>query len=294
LPSLRDIRRRIRSIQNTQKITKAMQVVAATRLRRAQQQVQAARPYAEKMVEVLQTTSELATEYRHPFLERREGGRAVMILVTTDKGLCGALNVNTIRAATRYLNEGFRERQAWVTIGRKGSLFLARFRREIVADASGLSDRPAIAEILPVITVALQEYLEGRVDAVLLAYARWISTLRQQATVQTLIPLEVPARERGEEERRGPKADYIYEPDPEAVLDVLLPRYVETQVYQALLENKASEYSARMIAMQNATEAAGDLIKNLTLTANKVRQATITTELMEIVGGAEALKSTST
>jgi F-type H+-transporting ATPase subunit gamma len=290
VPSVRDLRNRIRSIQNTQKITKAMQVVAATRLRRAQQQALAARPYAEKMVEVLQTTSELAKEYRHPFLEQREGKRAVMILVTTDKGLAGALNVNNIRAATRYLNENHPGEQRFVTIGRKGFLFLSRFRREIIADASGLSDRPAISEILPVITVALQEYMEGRADTVLLTYAKWISTLRQQPTVQRLVPLELPKREEG----GPPNADYIYEPDPEAVLDVLLPRYVETQIYQALLENKASEYSAKMIAMQNATEAAGELITNLTLVMNKVRQANITTELMEIVGGAEALKTTST
>jgi F-type H+-transporting ATPase subunit gamma len=289
LPSLRDIRRRIRSIQNTQKITKAMQVIAATRLRRAQQQAQAARPYAEKMVEVLQTLSERATEYKHPFLERREGGRALMVLVTTDRGLCGALNVNTIRAATRYLAENHPQEQKFVTVGRKGYQFLARFRRHILAEVSGLSDRPALGEVLPVLTVALQEYMEGRADVILLAYARWISTLRQEATVQTLVPLELPHRAEGE---GGPTADYLYEPDPEGVLDVLLPRYVESQVYQALLENKASEYSARMIAMQNATEAAGDLITSLTLTANKVRQATITAELMEIVGGAEALKST--
>ena len=266
-----------------------MQVIAATRLRRAQQQAQAARPYAEKMVEVLQTLSERATEYKHPFLERREGGRALMVLVTTDRGLCGALNVNTIRAATRYLAENHPQEQKFVTVGRKGYQFLARFRRPILAEVSGLSDRPALGEVLPVLTVALQEYMEGRADVILLAYARWISTLRQEATVQTLVPLELPHRAEGE---GGPTADYLYEPDPEGVLDVLLPRYVESQVYQALLENKASEYSARMIAMQNATEAAGDLITSLTLTANKVRQATITTELMEIVGGAEALKST--
>jgi F-type H+-transporting ATPase subunit gamma len=289
LPSVRDLRNRIRSIQNTQKITKAMQVVAATRLRRAQQQALAARPYAEKMVEVLETTSELAKEYRHPFLEQREGDRAVMILVTTDKGLVGALNVNNIRAATRYLNEHHRQHQRFVTIGRKGFSFMGRFRREVIADASGLSDRPAISEILPVITVALQEYMEGRADVVLLTYAKWISTLRQQPTVQRLVPLELPKREQGQ---AAPSADYIYEPDPEAVLDVLLPRYVETQIYQALLENKASEYSAKMIAMQNATEAAGELITSLTLTVNKVRQANITTELMEIVGGAEALRGT--
>jgi F-type H+-transporting ATPase subunit gamma len=289
VPSLRDIRRRIRSIQNTQKITKAMQVIAATRLRRAQQQAQAARPYAEKMVEVLQTLSERATEYKHPFLERREGSRAVMVLVTTDRGLAGALNMNTIRAATRYLSQNQLE-QNYVTIGRKGYQFLARFRRNILAEVSGISDRPALGEILPVLSVALEEYMEGRADMILLAYAKWISTLRQQPTVQILVPLELPRRAEGEPR---PTADYLYEPDPEGVLDVLLPRYIESQVYQALLENKASEYSARMIAMQNATEAAGDLITSLTLTANKVRQATITTELMEIVGGAEALRSSS-
>src|SRR5258708_5011704 len=194
MPAFRDIVRRIDSIRNTQKITKAMQVVAATRLRKAQAAVQATRPYSEKMLEVLQTVGERATEYKHPFLVRREGKRAVMILVTTDKGLAGAINVNNIRAATRYMNEHYTEGQRYVTIGRKGR-------------------------------------------------------------------------------------------------DGLLPRYVETQVFQAVLENKASEYSAKMIAMQNATNAAGDLIDALTLFANKVRQAGITTELMEIVSGAEAMRA---
>jgi F-type H+-transporting ATPase subunit gamma len=228
VPAFRDIVRRIDSIRNTQKITKAMQVVAATRLRRAQAAVQATRPYSEKMLEVLQTTAERATEYKHPFLVRREGKRAVMILVTTDKGLCGAINVNNIRAATRYMNEHHTEGQRYVTIGRKGRDFLLRYRREVIAEG-----------------------------------------------------------------KAGPSADYIYEPDPESVLDGLLPRYVETQVFQAVLENKASEYSAKMIAMQNATNAAGDLIDALTLYANKVRQAGITTELMEIVSGAEAMRASS-
>jgi len=287
LPAYRDIVRRIDSINNTKKITKAMQVVAATRLRKAQQAVQATRPYAEKMLEVLQTAGERATEYKHPFLVRREGKRAVMILVTTDKGLCGALNVNSIRAGTRYMSEHFPEHQQYVTLGRKGRDFLLRFRREVIADASGLPDRPSIAGILAGVAVALQEYEKGSVDAVLLCYAKWISTLRQEPVVRTLIPAEIPQREKTE----GPRADYIYEPDPESVLDALLPRYVETQVYQAVLENKASEYSAKMIAMQNATNAAGDLIEALTLYANKVRQAGITTELMEIVSGAEALRA---
>jgi F-type H+-transporting ATPase subunit gamma len=287
LPSLRDIRRRIQSVKNTQKITRALQVVAATKLRRAQQSVLAARPYAEKMVEVLQTTAERATEYRHPFLEQREGKRAVLILVTSERGLAGALNANTIRAATRYINEHDPERPRFVTIGRKGRDFLVRYRREVIADASGLPDlSPRLAQILPAVTVAMDEYRKGEADVVLLAYAKWISTLRQEPRVDTLVPVTIPARE-GE---HPPAADYIYEPEPEDVLEALLPRYVETQVYQAVLENLASFHSAQMIAMQNATSAAGDMIEGLTLTANKVRQASITTELVEIVSGAEALR----
>jgi F-type H+-transporting ATPase subunit gamma len=271
-------------MQNTQKITKAMQVVAATRLRRAQAAVQATRPYAEKMIEVLQTTAELATEYRHPYLEQREGSRAVMLVVTSDRGLCGALNSNTLRAVTRYVNERHRGQARYVTVGRKGRDFLIRYGRDVVADVSGLPDRPGIGPVLPAIHAALEEYDEGRADTVVLAYSRWVSTLRQEPVVRTLLPIEIPER------REGPSADYLYEPGPEEVLDALLPRYIESQVYEAVLENQASFYSAQMIAMQNATNAAGDLIDSLTLTANKVRQATITTELMDIVGGAEALR----
>src|SRR5438067_10466464 len=262
-----------------------MQVVAATRLRRAQAAVQATRPYADKMLEVLQTVSERATEYKHPFLIRREGKRAVMILVTTDKGLAGAVNVNNIRTGTRYMSQHYPDQQRYVTLGRKGRDFLLRYRRDVIAEVSNLPDRPSQGQVLPAVTVALEEYTKGNVDAVLLCYAKWVSTLKQEPTVRVLIPAEIPARERA---ASGPRADYIYEPDPESVLDGLLPRYVETQVFQAVLENKASEYSAKMIAMQNATNAAGDLIDSLTLYANKVRQAGITTELMEIVSGAAA------
>ena len=289
MPAFRDIVRRIDSIKNTQKITKAMQVVAATRLRKAQQAVQAARPYAEKMIEVLQTASERATEYKHPFLIRREGKRAVMVMVTTDRGLCGAVNVNNIRAGTRYMQENYPDNPRYVTIGRKGRDFLLRFRRTVLAEVSGISDRPSVSEVLPVISVALEEYTKGNVDAVLLCYAKYVSTVRQEPTVLTLIPAEIPQREK--QESSGPRADYIYEPDPESVLDGLLPRYVETQIFQAVLENKASEYAAKMVAMQNATTAAGDLVQSLTLYANKVRQAGITTELMEIVSGAEAMRA---
>ena len=295
MASLRDIRARIRSIQNTRKITKAYQVVSATKLRRAQQAVQAARPFADKMLQVLETTSERATEYAHPFLQRREGERAVVILVTTDKGLCGALNVNALRAANRYLTEHHLKAR-WVTIGKKGRDFLSRFGRDIISDASELGDKPSFAAILPAITVALQEFQKGEADTVLLVYEKWISTLRQEPTVRVMLPIVIPKREDAGGEggaRPSTTADYIYEPGPEEVLDALLPRYVETQVFQAVLENKASEHSARMIAMQNATDAAGEVIEELSLYANKVRQAMITTELMEIVGGAEALRSSS-
>jgi len=290
MPAFRDIVRRIDSIRNTQKITKAMQVVAATRLRKAQAAVQATRPYADKMVEVLQTVSERSTEYKHPFLVRREGKRAVMILVTTDRGLAGAINVNNIRAATRYMQENYPDHPRYVTLGRKGRDFLLRYRRDVIAEVSNLPDRPSQAQVLPAVTVALEEYAKGTTDAVLLCYAMWVSTLKQVPTVRVLIPAEIPARDR---EATGPRADYIYEPDPESVLDGLLPRYVETQVFQAVLENKASEYSAKMIAMQNATNAAGDLIEALTLFANKVRQEGITTELIDIVSGAAAVSASS-
>ena len=287
MPSLRDVRSRIRSVQNIQKITNAMQVVAATKLRKAQQAVRATRPYAEKMLEVLETTAERATEYRHPYLEKREGDSVLVILVTSDKGLAGALNSNTIRAVVRHVNQHHKGQARYVTLGRKGRDFMARYRRDIVADASGLKDRPGIAAILPAVAAAMDEFNEGRVDNILLAYARWVSTLRQEPMVRKLLPFDIPKREEG----AAPGADYIYEPDPESVLDALLPRYVETQVYQAVLENQASFYSAQMIAMQNATNAAGDFIQDLTLTANKVRQETITMELMDIVGGAEALRA---
>src|SRR5437660_2636095 len=205
MPAYRDIVRRIDSIRNTQKITKAMQVVAATRLRRAQAAVQATRPYAEKMLEVLQTAGERATEYKHPFLVRREGTRAVMILVTTDKGLAGAINVNSIRAATRYMQEHYPDQPKYVTLGRKGRDFLLRVRRNVIAETSGLPDRPSIAAILSSVAVALEEYTRGDVGAVLLCYAKWISTLRQEAVVGTLIPAAIPVRAQD----ASPPAAYI-------------------------------------------------------------------------------------
>jgi F-type H+-transporting ATPase subunit gamma len=295
LPSLRDVKRRIASVENTKKITKAQEIVAATKVRKAQQKVQGARPYAEKMLEVLQTTAERASEYRHPWLEQREVKQALLILITSDRGLAGGLNVNTIRAANRFMNDRYPRDWKVVTIGRKGREFMTRFQRELVGEVTGIPDLPGEKETLAATRVAIDEFNEGRVDAVTLAYSKAVSTMKQEPQVRVLIPVEIPGREgereQGDRQRDdNPGGDYIYEPDPEGVLDALLPRYVETQVYQALLENQASEHSARMIAMRNATENAGDLIEDLTLTMNKVRQTTITTELMEIVGGAEALR----
>src|SRR2546426_2714849 len=177
-----------------------MQVVAATRLKRAQAAVQATRPYSEKMLEVLQTAAERATEYRHPFLVRREGKRGVMVLITTDKGLCGAINVNNIRAGTRFMNENYPDGQRYVTVGRKGRDFLLRYRREVIAEVSGVSDRPTVAEVLPAITVALEEYAKGNTDAVVLCYSKWVSTMKQEPEVRVLIPAEIPAREAGQED----------------------------------------------------------------------------------------------
>ncbi len=286
MPSLREVRRRIRSTQSTQKITKAMQVVSATKLRGAQEAVRRARPYSDKIDQVLTSTAQRATHFRHPYLTRREGDRALVIVITADQGLCGALNSNTLRAVNRYVNENHRGQARYVAIGRKGESYLARFRRDIVASATGIPDRSGIAPILPAVRAALQTYDQDEVDTVLLAYAHFITTLRQEATVRTLLPIQIPEPDPDQ----GLVADYEYEPDAAHVLDALLPRWVETEVYQALLENQASFHSARMIAMQNATNAADDMITSLTLTANKVRQAAITTELMEIVGGAEALR----
>src|SRR2546430_3793197 len=224
MPSLRDIRRRIRSNQNMQKITKAMQVVAATRMRRAQQAVQATRPCAEKMLEVLQTTAERATEYRHPCLEQRSGDRALFIVVTSDRGLCGALNTNLLRAVNRHVNQHFRGQARYVTIGRKGRNFLARYRRDIVADTSGLKDRPGEAAILPAVRAALDEYDQGRVDTVLLGFSRYVSTLRQVPVVRTLPPIAIPGRQGG----APPPAGYIYAPGPEEGLDQPPPPHLQT------------------------------------------------------------------
>jgi F-type H+-transporting ATPase subunit gamma len=282
MASLRDLRRRIRSVKSTQKITKAMELVAAAKMRRAQERVEAARPYAEEITNVIADIFKRDPEYKHPYLEVRDVQKRLVVLITTDRGLVGALNSNNIRLALREMNESPGAASV-VTIGRKGRDMMRRLRKELVADRSGLGDRPSMGDVLPAIRVAMEQYETGDVDQVDLVYAQFISAGRQRAVARRLLPLEVP-------EATGKlAADFIYEPEPKDVLDALLPRYVESQIYQALLENLASQQAAQMVAMRNASDNASDLIQDLTLTANTVRQSTITTELMEIVGGAAAL-----
>ena len=282
MPSLRDIRRRVRAVQNTRKITKAMELVAAAKMRRAQERVTAARPYADEIASVMVELMRRNPEYKHPYLQVRDVQRRVLILVTADRGLAGALSANNIRLALQEMNRAGVPVSV-VTIGRKGRDMMRRLRKDLIADVSNIGDRPTMGDILPAIRVAMEQYENEEADQVDVVYARFVSAGRQVATVRRLIPVMPP------EDVERLTTDFLYEPEPQDVLDALLPRYVEVQVYQAVLENLASEQAARMVAMRNATDNADDLVDALTLTANKVRQATITTELMEIVGGAEAL-----
>ena len=283
MPSLRDLRRRIRSVQNTQKITKAMELVAAARMRRAQERVLASRPYADEVTSIMAELMRRTPEYKHPFLEVREVRNRVLILITTDRGLVGALNSNSTRLAMHQINAS-PVPVSVVTIGRKGRDLIRRLRRNLVAEVSDIGFEPGIGVVLPAVRVALDQYENGEADQVDMVYARFVSAGRQVATLQRLIPVEPP------EGVEKASADFEYEPEAKDVLDALLPRYVEAQVYRAVLENIASEQAAKIIAMRNATDNAADLITDLTLTANKVRQTSITTELMEIVGGAAALE----
>ena len=258
-----------------------MEAVAASKLRRAQARAQEARPYADRMAEVLGEVASRVSEFRHPFMTEREVRNRIMILVSADRGLAGGLNVNMFRAALNYMRQG--PKTSLVTIGRKGRDYFRRLGVPVLAEVSNIGDRPELKDILPVITVAIDEYMEGNADEVALGYTGFVSVTRLEPRINRLIPVRIPERK---EPARG---DYLYEPEPEEVFASLLPRYVEALVYAAVLDNLASEQSARMVAMRNATKNAGELIDDLTLERNKVRQATITKELMEIVGGAEAL-----
>jgi F-type H+-transporting ATPase subunit gamma len=293
MPSLRDIRRRIRSVKNTAQITKAMEMVAASRMRRAQQRVLASRPYAEtldELIEVLGANLAGRGEAVHPILQRRDPvRRAAIIILTSDRGLAGALNTNVIRRAAEAMLEVAPETDV-ITVGRKGLAFVVRRGIRPLASATDLGDKPGYADIIPVTRVAAEAFINGDVDAVYLVYPKFISTLTQRPQVDQLLPL-APL---GSQERApARRSDYVFEPSPEAILEQLLPRYLEVLVYQALLETVASEQSARMVAMRNATNNAKDLVQALTLSANRVRQSSITGEVLEIASAAEAMAAAS-
>ena len=294
MANTREIRRRIRSVENTAKITNALQLVAASKMRRAQDRALQARPYAEKMREVLGHLSGLIgegdAEVAHPLLERREVRETAVIFVTPDRGLCGGLIANLERHAGEIvLGPETSGDVSMVPVGRKGSDYFRRFGVNYHGQFQELGDYPGLAETQPISRIAMEEYTGGIVDRVLLVYASFVNTVTQVPVTVQLLPVErVDAPEEGGD---AAEAEYIFEPSPQEVLAELLPRYVDLLVYQAILEAAASEQSARMVAMRNATDAANEMIDDLTLVYNKARQEQITSELLDITGGVEAMQS---
>ena len=283
----KEIRTKIKSVKNTQKITKAMEMVAASKMRKAQQRMALSRPYAQKISAVIGHLNKANPDYRHPFLtEREEVKRVGYIVVTTDRGLCGGLNVNLLKALVADMAT-FDAKGVEVDlclIGAKGSSFFQRFGGNVTGQVTHLGDKPKIADLIGTVKIMLDDYSEGTLDRVFLANNVFVNTMSQTPTISTLLPAETMDAADLQE-----NWDYIYEPDAAELLDGLLLRYIESQVYRASLENVASEMSARMVAMKSASDNAGDIIDNLQLVYNKARQAAITQELSEIVGGAAAV-----
>ncbi|MDR6857915.1 F0F1 ATP synthase subunit gamma [Variovorax sp. WS11] len=283
----KEIRGKIKSVENTKKITKAMEMVAASKMRKAQERMRAARPYSEKIRNIAANLGQANPEYTHAFMKVNDVKAAGFIVVTTDKGLCGGMNTNVLRAVTTKL----REQQAAgvaveaVAIGNKGLGFLNRIGARVVSHVTQLGDTPHLDKLIGPVKVLLDAYAEGKLSAVYLCYTKFINTMRQESVVEQLLPL---AAESLKMEKGQHSWDYIYEPDAQSVIDELLVRYVESLVYQAVAENMASEQSARMVAMKSATDNAGNVIDELKLVYNKTRQAGITKELSEIVSGAAA------
>ena len=289
----KEIRGKIKSVENTKKITKAMEMVAASKMRKAQERMRAARPYADKIRNITANLSQANPEYRSPYMRVAAGGaRSVgFIVVTTDKGLCGGLNTNLLRAVTNKLRDAQAAGQAVqaVAIGSKGYGFLSRTGAQVVSHATQLGDAPQLEKLIGPVKVMLDAFVEGKVDVVYLCYTRFINTMRQEPVVEQLLPLSAERLQQTAEEKSAYGWDYIYEPDAASVIDELMTRYAEALIYQAVAENMASEQSARMVAMKAATDNAGNLIAELKLVYNKTRQAAITKELSEIVGGAAAV-----
>ena len=289
----KEIRGKIKSVENTKKITKAMEMVAASKMRKAQDRMRAARPYSDKVRNIASNLGKANPEYTHAFMKSNDIKAAGVIVVSTDKGLCGGLNTNVLRAVTQKLRELQAEGSSvqTVAIGNKGLGFLNRVGAQVVSHVTQLGDTPHLERLIGPVKVLLDQYAEGKLSAVYLSYTRFINTMRQEPVVEQLLPLSA-AKMEADSKASGTSEhgwDYIYEPDAKTVIDELLLRYVEALVYQAVAENMASEQSARMVAMKAATDNAGNLINELKLVYNKTRQAAITKELSEIVSGAAAV-----
>ncbi len=287
----KEIRGKIKSVENTKKITKAMEMVAASKMRKAQDRMRAARPYSDKIRNITANLATANPEYTHPFLAQAKTAKAKAvgyIVVTTDKGLCGGLNTNVLRMVTARMKEMEAQgnRIEAVAIGNKGLGFLNRIGAKVVAHVVQLGDVPHLEKLIGPVKVMLDAYQDGKLDTVYLCYTKFINTMKQESTIEQLLPL--PAA-KVQADQGGPKWDYLYEPEAQTVIDELLVRYVEALVYQAVAENLASEQSARMVAMKSASDNAGNVIGELKLVYNKTRQAAITKELSEIVAGAAAV-----
>ena len=285
MPSVRDIRRRIRSVENTGKVTNAMSLIAASKMRRAQLAVTDGRPYAEKIHEVIATLAAQPTDDDtvHPLLETRPVNTVGMVVITPDRGLAGGMHANINRQVARFiLNSDATVRS--IVVGRKGRDFLVRYTDTVQAVFTDLSDRVSLADTTAISRLVIDGYTEGEFDEVHLAYMRFVSTVQQEPVIERILPVEPAALESAQ------RVGYIYEPDPATVLSALLPQFVEMQVYHAILESIASEQSARMVAMRNATDNANQLASDLTLVMNKLRQDSITNELLDLVGGQVAME----
>lgn len=282
MAGVRDIRRRIRSVANLQQITKAMKMVAAAKLRRAQEKVVASRPYAKQVQDVLSRLVQAQTEVTHPLLEQRPVRKTGYVLITSDRGLCGGYNANLIRLTRRILEEQGDNATGLVTVGRRGGDYFARQKAEIITRFTGLGDNPDFTQARKIANEIIGLYTAGELDEIYLVYSKFVSVLTQIPTVVKVLPIEPSAEEAG--------GEYIFEPSPQQMLERLLPTYVESQIFSALLESRASEEGARMAAMDSATENAKEVIEKLTLVMNRARQAAITKEISEIVGGAAALE----
>jgi F-type H+-transporting ATPase subunit gamma len=293
MASLKDIRGRIGSVRNIAQITRAMEMVAASRMKRAQDAILAARPYSDELRDALSRVAAVVGEEVHPLLARRPVKRVALIMITTDRGLAGSLNANAIRSALRWTQQKIgsgngetRVEVEAVTIGRKGRDGLRRAGIPIAAHFPQLGDRPSFSDVTSIARLVTDDFLEGKYDEIDVAYSTFISTLTQRPEIKPLLPITSPEQAEGADTEND---EYLFEPSPEAVLSRLLPHFVAVDLYRAVLENQASEQSARMIAMRNSTDNANELIDDLTLVYNKTRQATITREMIEIASGAEAL-----